>query len=209
VICIGHEENGRFIVDVIRGRQAPFDPQSVTAEFAALAKQYGCREITADNYSAGWAESEFTSHGIRLKRSELPKSQLYIESLPLFMRNAARIPDHPRLLRELRLLERRTSRIGKDIVDHGRGGRDDYANALCGMLRGLAAPRFVGGYGCLWIGMGPMPPGWGKKGQQQPTEVYEPPTLEQRTAEQLEAHSRNIEARQMILKARGRAWSSS
>jgi hypothetical protein len=41
------------------------------------------------------------------------------------------IPDHPRLLRELRLLERRTHRSGKDSVDHGRVGHDDSANCLC------------------------------------------------------------------------------
>jgi hypothetical protein len=37
----------------------------------------------------------------------------------------------PRLLRELRLLERRTHRSGKDSVDHGRSGHDDLANVVC------------------------------------------------------------------------------
>jgi hypothetical protein len=35
------------------------------------------------------------------------------------------------LLRELRLLERRTHRSGKDSVDHGRSGHDDLANVVC------------------------------------------------------------------------------
>jgi len=34
----------------------------------------------------------------------------------------------------LRLLERRTHRSGKDTVDHGVNGSDDYANALCGSM---------------------------------------------------------------------------
>jgi hypothetical protein len=38
------------------------------------------------------------------------------------------------LIRELRLLERRTHRSGKDTVDHPRGGHDDFANAVCGEL---------------------------------------------------------------------------
>ena len=29
-------------------------------------------------------------------------------------------------------------RSGKDSVDHGRSGHDDYANAVCGVLRSLA-----------------------------------------------------------------------
>jgi hypothetical protein len=49
-----------------------------------------------------------------------------------------RLPDHARLLRKLRLLERRTHRGGKDSVDHPRGGHDDHANAVCGVLRELS-----------------------------------------------------------------------
>jgi hypothetical protein len=52
--------------------------------------------------------------------------------LPLFTRGAISIPDHPVLLRELRLLERQTHRGGKDSVDHPKRGNDDFANALCG-----------------------------------------------------------------------------
>jgi len=37
------------------------------------------------------------------------------------------------LLRELRLLERHTHRSGRDTVDHPKGGRDDHANAVCGV----------------------------------------------------------------------------
>jgi hypothetical protein len=53
------------------------------------------------------------------------------------------------LLRELRLLERHTHRSGKDSIDHPKNGRDDYANAVCGCLRGLSNhlgydSRFVG-----------------------------------------------------------------
>jgi hypothetical protein len=76
------------------------------------------------------------------ERSELNKSALYLEVLPLFMRQAISIPDHPRLLRELRLLERRTSRIGKDIVDHGKGGSDDYWARLCKAPANALAYRF-------------------------------------------------------------------
>jgi hypothetical protein len=92
--------------------------------------------------SAAWAESAFQDAGIAYQRSEMNKSALYLEALPLFMRGSVSIPDHAKLLRELRLLERRTSRMGKDIVDHGRNGSDDYANALAGMLRALAGSNY-------------------------------------------------------------------
>jgi hypothetical protein len=35
-------------------------------------------------------------------------------------------------------LERHTHRSGKDTVDHGRGGHDDHANVVCGVLRTLS-----------------------------------------------------------------------
>jgi hypothetical protein len=134
VLCAGHEAGDIWIADVIRGRAPPFDPKSVVEEFAALLKDYGLNQVTGDNYSAAWVQSAFENVGIKYHVSELNKSQLYLESLPLWMRNAVSIPDHPRLIRELRLLERRATRAGKDMVDHGKSGSDDYANAVVGAL---------------------------------------------------------------------------
>jgi hypothetical protein len=135
-IAIGHyggtDSTGRFVLDVVRGARPPFDPQEVTRSFAALLKGYELSTVTGDNYSAEWVESAFRDCGISYQRSERPKSQLYLECLNLFARGAISLPDHPTLLRELRLLERRTHRSGKDTVDHGLRGHDDYANAVLG-----------------------------------------------------------------------------
>jgi hypothetical protein len=57
-----------------------------------------------------------------------------LEGRVLFARGLISIPDQPQLLRELRLRERRTARSGKDSVDHGVGGSDDYANSLFGAM---------------------------------------------------------------------------
>lgn len=142
-LCIGHREGtgdgSFFVADVLRGRAPPFDPQAVVQEFVALLKEYKISSVTGDNYSAAWVETAFNKSGIKYVRSEQNKSQLYIEALPLFMRQALSIPNHSKLTRELRLLERRTSRQGRDTVDHGPNGSDDYANALCGALSCLTA----------------------------------------------------------------------
>ena len=71
-------------------------------------------------------------------RASCPESQIYLECLPLWTRGLVSIPDHKRLLRELRLLERHTHRSGRDTVDHGKSGSDDYANAVAGVLRDLS-----------------------------------------------------------------------
>jgi hypothetical protein len=138
-LAIGHLEDERCVCDVVRGIRPPFDPQQVTAEFAALAKDYRVDRVVGDNYSAGWVEGAWRDNNVEYQRSEIAKSQLYVESLPLFMRGAVSIPDHARLIRELRLLERRAGRSGKDVVDHGRNGSDDFANSLCGLLYALVA----------------------------------------------------------------------
>jgi hypothetical protein len=133
-ICIGHAEDKYFVADVVRGRKPPFDPGVIAAEFAELAKQYGCAKIVGDNYSAEWVAQAFRDAGVTYETSALNKSALYIESLPWFNRGAVKLPDHAVSLRELRLLERRVNRSGKDSVDHPRGGSDDHANAVAGCL---------------------------------------------------------------------------
>jgi hypothetical protein len=137
-LCIAHREDDEFVVDVIRGKRPPFDPQAVTREYADLVKAYGIRSLRGDNYSAEWVHSAWRQAGIIYERSELNKSALYLEALPQFARGLVRLPEHPLLIRELRLLERRTSRNGKDTVDHGRNGSDDHANSLAGVLQSLA-----------------------------------------------------------------------
>lgn len=133
-LAIGHFDEGRFICDVMRGQGAPHDPKAVVGEFAALAKAYGVTEVTGDNYAGEWVATAFRDAGMTYTRSELARSGLYLEALPHFAREAVRIPDHHQLVRELRLLERRTSRSGRDSVDHPQGGTDDYANALAGCI---------------------------------------------------------------------------
>ncbi len=139
-IGIGHRDGDRFIADVVRGRKPPFDPKEVVTEFTKLARDYRCREVTGDNYAGEWVAGAFKEAGMAYKRSELPKSGLYLEMVPMFMRGAVSIPDHPQLIKELRLLERRTSRSGKDAVDHPQNGSDDYSNALAGALNASLKP---------------------------------------------------------------------
>jgi len=143
---ISHKDkvNDAIVIDVVRGFHPPFDPSSAASSFAALAKSYGCREIVGDNFAGEWVSQAFTKAGITYKRAEANRSTIYLECLPLFSRGTVRLPDHPKLIRELRLLERSTSRMGRDSVDHPRGGSDDFANAACGALWLAAEEKKLG-----------------------------------------------------------------
>jgi hypothetical protein len=129
---IAHCDDDHVIVDLVRGRKAPFDPASVVAEFSQVMHDYGISQATSDRYSGGWVTSAFADHGISIRAAELSKSELYLECEPLFARGAISIPAERVLLAELRQLERRTHRGGRDSVDHPFGGHDDFANSVAG-----------------------------------------------------------------------------
>ena len=163
--CIGHVEGKppeslTWTGDVVRGRPAPFDPRTTAYEFAQLARAYGCKKVVGDAYAGAWVEAAFKDAGIKYETSPIPKSQLYLEALPHFNRGAINIPV-PILLRELRCLERRVHRSGRDSVDHPSHGSDDYANVACGALnvatRETRKPGMSIGYGAPGYG-----PGMGK-----------------------------------------------
>jgi hypothetical protein len=138
-IAIAHREGTRYVVDVVRGRQGPFEPAELTKEYAALAKQYRCHGVTGDKYGAEWVASAWRNCGIVYTSSLLTASEMYLEVLPCFTRQLLALPDHPTLLRELRLLERSPARLKREQVTHPRGAHDDYANAVCGAVYGLAS----------------------------------------------------------------------
>jgi hypothetical protein len=139
-LAIGHVEHGRRVIDAVRRAAPPFDPQIVVAKFAEVAKSYRCHTVYGDRYSAEFVVSAFRDHGITYRPSEKPKSDIYLEVEPVFAQGAAEIPPDKRLLTELRNLERRTTRSGRDQVDHPRGGSDDLANAVAGALWLLRPP---------------------------------------------------------------------
>lgn len=133
-LAIAHACGKRLVLDVCRAVRPPFDPSQVTAEFSQLLKQYGCYTVQGDRYSAEWVVAAFRSHGIHYQQSERTKSEIYLEIVPQFATGAVQLLDIRTLITELRQLERRTARGGRDIVDHPPRGHDDLANAACGAL---------------------------------------------------------------------------
>ena len=69
-------------------------------------------------------------------------------------RNARRIDllDDKRLAAQFLGLERRTSRAGKDSIDHGPSGHDDLANAAAGAAGLLAAESSYWRDNMAWVG---------------------------------------------------------
>ncbi len=138
-LAVGHRDEERLVLDVLRGIKPPFDPSAVVKEYCDLLKSYRIYSVTGDRYAGAWVSEQFQRHGVHYRHSDLTKSELYLESLPLFAQGCVDLLDYQPLLMELQQLERRTSRSGRDSVDHPPGGRDDHANACCGVLTLLAS----------------------------------------------------------------------
>ena len=133
-LAIAHHENGRALLDLVLERRPPFSPKAVVKEFVATLKQYSISSVTGDRYGGEWPRERFREHGISYEPSEKTKSEIYGEVLPSLNSGKVELLDNARLLSQLRGLERRTSRSGRDTIDHSPGGHDDVANAAAGAL---------------------------------------------------------------------------
>ena len=137
---IAHKEQEQLIVDCLLERKPPFSPESVTAEFSATLKQYRIDTVTGDRYAGEWPREKFREHGIEYRTAGKTRSELYLELLPALTSARVTMPQNDRVFGQLINLERRTSRAGKDTIDHPRGGHDDIANALAGAVAEASRP---------------------------------------------------------------------
>lgn len=140
--AISHSENGIPVLDAIREIRPPFSPDDVVAEFAVLAKSYRIHSGEADHWGGDWVAQAFRKHNVTIMQCAKPKSQIYLELLPMINARRCGLLDHPRAINQLCSLERRTSRSGRDSVDHPVNSHDDLCNALAGALvmAGTARP---------------------------------------------------------------------
>jgi hypothetical protein len=137
-LAIAHSEKtdvGEMaVLDCLVERRAPFNPDAVAAEMAATLKSYGFGSCTGDRYAAGWVTQSFAKNGITYHHSQRDRSAIYGEVLPLFTSGRARLLDNRRLVAQFAALERRTSSVGRDRIDHPVNMHDDLSNATAGAL---------------------------------------------------------------------------
>ena len=140
-LAIAHADGDRAVLDAVREVVPPFSPESVVADFAALLNRYRVHEVTGDYYGGEWPGERFRAHGILYQVASRSKSDLYRELLPLLNSGQLELLDHPRLISQLSALERRTTRSGRDSIDHAPGAHDDVVNSVAGALVLAAAPE--------------------------------------------------------------------
>jgi hypothetical protein len=132
-VSIGHKENAKAVIDLVKAWFPPFDPGVVTSEMAEVLKGYRVLNVTGDNYGGEWPVASFRTYGIAYERCEKSKSELYLAFVPVTNSGGVELPDDKRLFNELRRLERRRGRLGKDTIDHPTRLHDDLANSVAGV----------------------------------------------------------------------------
>jgi hypothetical protein len=145
---ISHRDpkTGKGVLDVLREVRPPFNPESVAEEFATTLLSYKVARVKGDHYGGEWPRVQFRKNGVDYDVSDETKSEIYQAWLPLLNSGRVELLDVPRLVMQACGLERRTSRVGKDTIDHAPGGHDDVVNVAAGslvMVAGVAAPIVI------------------------------------------------------------------
>jgi hypothetical protein len=134
-LAIAHKNSlkGTVVVDAIREARPPFSPERICSEFAVTLKSYGISKVFGDRYAGAYPVEQFRQFGIVLDHEGIrPKSDLYVDLLPLVNAGRIELLDNARLINQLCALERRTARGGRDTIDHPSGSHDDVSNACAG-----------------------------------------------------------------------------
>ena len=134
-LAVGHLSGDRVVLDAVRERRAPFNPEDVVADFAGVVASYGCTCVTGDRYAGEWPTARFRVHNIQYLPARMSKSVLYSALLPKLNAGQVELLDVPRISQQLGALERRTARSGKDSIDHPPRQIDDLANAVAGLVQ--------------------------------------------------------------------------
>ena len=132
-VAVGHQDGNRVIVDCVRAWYSK-NPDGTVDECVDLVRRYGVTKVKGDRYSAEWCREAFRKRGVSYEWSDLDRSALYLELLPMINSGAVELLDDEALLRELRGLERRRGSSGRDRVDHRSGAHDDRATCIAGVV---------------------------------------------------------------------------
>jgi hypothetical protein len=139
---IAFKQDDIAVLACLRETKPPFSPAAVVAEYVSVLRKYGCKEVTGDAYASQWVEEPFRALGIRYRQADKNRSEIYLEALAAINSRQVSLLDNQKLVQQLVSLERRTSRSGKDGVDHRNGQHDDLANAGIGaVIYALASER--------------------------------------------------------------------
>lgn len=131
-ICIGHEEKGRALIDLLWEEKPPFNPEAVVADIANRIEPYRITSVMGDHYGGDWPASRFRAHGLIYNVADQTKSELYMGLLPLLTTERVDLLDDITSINQLAQLERKSKSGARSSIDHPPRSHDDRANVIAG-----------------------------------------------------------------------------
>jgi hypothetical protein len=132
--AITHRQDGTAVLDAVLERTPPFSPSEAVGAIAALCKAYRIKRISGDRYAGEWPAEAFSRHGITYEPATHTRSEIYVDTIPLFTSGRVRILDNKKLVDQFAGLRRRVQPGGKETIDHLAQAHDDLSNAAAGAL---------------------------------------------------------------------------
>jgi hypothetical protein len=138
VLAIGHDENGRVVLDIIvkQAGEPPFNPRTAVRKFVQVLRSYHLSRVTGDNFAGRTFAVDFEAESITYDVCSRPKTELYEQLEPALNAGEVELLDEPKLQEQLLTLVTRGTKI-----DHENNGHDDFSNAAAGcvwMIRSAA-----------------------------------------------------------------------
>lgn len=138
---VAHCEGNRVIIDALRAWKAEangrrYTPDDATASAIELFKSYKVRELEGDKFASGYVRHKYVEAGFKFKEQEKQKrkTDIYLQAISIFADGAVELLDDEVANTQLKALERKRGKDGRDRVDHARDKHDDRANVICGLI---------------------------------------------------------------------------
>jgi hypothetical protein len=126
--------------DLLHEWEPVFDPGVLCGEIAAECRRFGITEVVGDQFSEGFAASEFRRHRIRYIVSPRKTAECVLDSIAVLNTRRVRLLDHPKLRSQWLGLRRDYASGGRPTILETRR-HDDLAVATA---RGIAAALGLG-----------------------------------------------------------------
>jgi hypothetical protein len=146
-VCIGHIEAGteRVMIDAIRERKPPYSPEQIAKEFSALIRSYNISNVLADHFGGAAIAEQFLKWNVTIDHQPgaPPKSEMYLAGIQTFNSARAGMLDDDVGIDQICSLVRKNQSGGRPLIDAEKGGHDDRANVVCGVIwMLLEKPRY-------------------------------------------------------------------
>ncbi len=134
-LVIVHTRNSvRYVAEVLELRPrkgTPLKPSEVCNEFAAMMKTHRASHVLADQHYRETVDEFLSAAGLVYVPAPNRPAEAYVRTRVLLRQGLVRLPDHPRLLQQMREVTARTLAGGGLSIIHSRtgGGHGDICAA--------------------------------------------------------------------------------